>query len=94
MAQFEPASGPDHSGAIDWSDLHQRMHYILHLFRAFHETHDLFDAPFTRRAGRADPRGSDPGRRPLAGWIRTFKRARLDELLERVAGAVERVGAA
>ena len=23
------------------------MHYIVHLFRAFQETHDLFDAPFT-----------------------------------------------
>jgi hypothetical protein len=47
VAQFEPAAGADRSGAIDWSDLHQRMHYIIHLFRAFHETHDLFDAPFT-----------------------------------------------
>jgi hypothetical protein len=47
IAQFEPASGPDLSGAVDWSDLHQRMHYIVHLFRAFHETHTLFDPPFT-----------------------------------------------
>ena len=37
----------DHSGATDWSDLHQRMHYIVHLFRAFHAQQDLFDAPFT-----------------------------------------------
>jgi hypothetical protein len=47
IAQFEPASGPDLSAAVDWSQLHQRMHFIVHLFRAFHETHDLFDAPFT-----------------------------------------------
>jgi hypothetical protein len=47
VAQFEPVSGADRSGAIDWSDLHQRMHYIVHLFRAFHEMHRLFDPPFT-----------------------------------------------
>jgi hypothetical protein len=46
IGRFEPV-GPDHSGATDWSDLNQRMHYIIHLFRAFHETHHLFDAPFT-----------------------------------------------
>ncbi|WP_270045941.1 hypothetical protein [Solirubrobacter ginsenosidimutans] len=46
VAMFEP-SGVDHSGATDWSDLHQRMHYIVHLFRAFHEDRVLFDAPFT-----------------------------------------------
>jgi hypothetical protein len=47
VSSFEPVSGPDRSGAADWSDLHQRMHYIVHLFRAFHATHTLFDAPFT-----------------------------------------------
>ena len=46
IGRFEPV-GPDHSGATDWSNLDQRMHYIIHLFRAFHETHVLFDAPFT-----------------------------------------------
>ena len=47
VASFEPAGGVDRSGAIDWSDLHQRMHYIVHLFRVFHEQRDLYDAPFT-----------------------------------------------
>jgi hypothetical protein len=48
VALYEPAAaGVDHSGAHDWSDLHQRMHYIVHLFRAFHESADLFRAPFT-----------------------------------------------
>jgi hypothetical protein len=46
LAQFEPA-GPDLSAATDWSVLRQRMHYIVHLFRAFHETRALFDPPFT-----------------------------------------------
>jgi hypothetical protein len=48
ITQFEPvAPAPDRSGATDWSDLRQRMHYIVHLFRAFHAQQDLFDAPFT-----------------------------------------------
>jgi hypothetical protein len=48
LALYEPvAPAPDHSGAHDWSDLHQRMHYIVHLFRAFHAADDLFQAPFT-----------------------------------------------
>jgi hypothetical protein len=48
IARFEPASGTvDDCGAHDWSDLHQRMHYISHLFRAFAATRTLSDAPFT-----------------------------------------------
>ena len=36
LARFEPvAPAPDDCGARDWSDLHQRMHYIVHLFRPF-----------------------------------------------------------
>jgi hypothetical protein len=45
LAPVAPAA--DHSGARDWAVLEQRMHYIVHLFRAFHEQHDLFDPPFT-----------------------------------------------
>ncbi len=48
LARFEPAPGSvDDCGAHDWSELHQRMHYIAHLFRAFHATRTLSDAPFT-----------------------------------------------
>jgi hypothetical protein len=48
IAGYEPvAPAVDDCGAHDWSDLQQRMHYIVHLFRAFHEQADLFDAPFT-----------------------------------------------
>jgi hypothetical protein len=35
------------AGAEDWSELRQRMHYILHLFCAFNERSDLFAEPFT-----------------------------------------------
>ncbi len=44
---FEPATAPDDCGADDWADLSQRMHLIVHLFRAFHERPELFDPPFT-----------------------------------------------
>ena len=48
VAQFEPAPpAPDDCAASDWSDLHQRMHYISHLFRAFHLDDALTSPPFT-----------------------------------------------
>jgi hypothetical protein len=48
IARFEPVPpAVDDCGARDWSDLHQRMHYISHLFRAYDLTADLADAPFT-----------------------------------------------
>lgn len=48
LGRFEPAPpAPDNCGAEDWSKLHQRMHFIIHLFRAFHERAELFDPPYT-----------------------------------------------
>jgi hypothetical protein len=48
LARFEPAAGgPDDCGARDWSVLDERMHYIAHLFRAFHERPELAGPPFT-----------------------------------------------
>ena len=48
VAGFEPVPpAADDCGARDWAVLGQRMHYIAHLFRAFHERPDLFDPPFT-----------------------------------------------
>ena len=47
LARFEPvAPDPDDCGARDWSDLHQRMHYIVHLFRVFHLSEQLAQPPF------------------------------------------------
>jgi hypothetical protein len=37
----------DNCGAHDWSVLDQRMHYIVHLFRAFHGVEELHHPPFT-----------------------------------------------
>ena len=48
LARFEPrAPLPDVTGARDWSDFDQRMHYIAHLFRAFHLREELLGPPFT-----------------------------------------------
>lgn len=48
LARYEPAAGTvDDCGARDWSDLRERMHYIAHLFRAFHEAPAMAGAPFT-----------------------------------------------
>ena len=37
----------DNCGARDWADMPQRMHYLFHLFRGFHEKRALFQAPFS-----------------------------------------------
>jgi hypothetical protein len=47
LARFEPvAPAPDDCGARDWSDFDQRMHYIVHLFRACHLSEQLSQPPF------------------------------------------------
>jgi hypothetical protein len=48
MARYEPVPPAlDDCGAQDWSVLDQRMHYIVHLFRAYHEDGALASPPFT-----------------------------------------------
>jgi len=48
LARYEPVPPtPDDCGARDWSSLEQRMHYIVHLFCAFHLHDDLSRSPFT-----------------------------------------------
>jgi len=47
LARIDP--NPDstrNSGAIDWSALPDRLHYIIDLFRCYHESIDVFDPPF------------------------------------------------
>ena len=61
LARFEPvAPAPDDCGARDWSDLHQRMHYIVHLFRAFHLSEQLGKPPFTPAQVASFSRGVIP----------------------------------
>ena len=61
LSAYEPAAPePDDCGARDWAELRQRMHYIIHLFRAFHETATLRDPPFTPEQVAAFSRGVVP----------------------------------
>jgi hypothetical protein len=47
LARVDPvAGGTVGSGAEDWADLAQRMHFITELFRARHADASLFDPPF------------------------------------------------
>jgi hypothetical protein len=61
LGRFEPvAPAPDDCGARDWSDLEQRMHYIVHLFRVFHLTEELSRPPFTPEQVESFSRGVVP----------------------------------
>jgi hypothetical protein len=61
LSRFEPAPpAADDCAVRDWADLHQRMHYIAHLFRAFHEAPALAGPPFTPEQVRAFTAGRIP----------------------------------
>jgi hypothetical protein len=48
LGRYEPVPPAlDDCGAKDWSVLDQRMHYLSHLFRAYHEDGALASPPFT-----------------------------------------------
>jgi hypothetical protein len=62
LARFEPMPPtPDDCGVRDWSDLHQRMHFIVHLFRVFQLDEKLSDPPFTPAEVASFSRGVIPG---------------------------------
>ena len=48
------------SGARDWADLPDRLHFILDLFRTYQENRDLFDPPFTTEQVAAIKAGKLP----------------------------------
>jgi len=61
LGRFEPAApAHDDCGARDWADLHQRMHYIVHLFCAFHARQELAQPPFTPAQAASVARGVVP----------------------------------
>jgi hypothetical protein len=61
LVRFEPVPpAPDDCGARDWSDFHQRMHYIVHLFCAFHLSEQLSRPPFTPEQVASFRRGIVP----------------------------------
>jgi hypothetical protein len=48
ISEYDPcAPGVSECGARDWTDLAQRMHYILHLFRAYAVDGSVLGRPFT-----------------------------------------------
>jgi hypothetical protein len=48
VEEYDPCPpGGTRCGAKDWCDLRQRMHYIIHLFRAYADAPPLFGPPFT-----------------------------------------------
>lgn len=62
LARIDPT--PDsttQSGATDWADLRERMHYIADLFRCCHEAPELFLPPFTPAQVRSIRDGTVPG---------------------------------
>ena len=49
LAIVDPTpNSPRESGATDWANLFERMHYIADLFRCYHESKELFDVAFTK----------------------------------------------
>ena len=61
LGRFEPQlPGVDDTAARDWSDFDQRMHYIAHLFRAFHLHDELLGPPFTPEQIEAFTAGTVP----------------------------------
>ena len=48
------------SGADDWADLPDRLHFILDLFRCYADRADLFDPPFSQEQVRAMSEGRVP----------------------------------
>jgi hypothetical protein len=48
------------SGAKDWADFQDRMHFIADFFRAYQEWQQLFDEPFTTRQGAIIKSGERP----------------------------------
>jgi hypothetical protein len=62
LARIDPTPGSvAESGARDWTNFDDRMHFITDFFRCYHEWSALFDAPFTNeqivelRTGRRPP---------------------------------------
>ena len=61
VARFRcDAHGTHDCGARDWAVLDERMHYIAHLFRAFHEDPALATPPFSDAQRAAIAAGSIP----------------------------------
>lgn len=48
LEKIDPTPNSTHeSRAVDWALLPDRLHFIVDMFRCYHESADLFDPPFT-----------------------------------------------
>lgn len=48
LAAIDPTpDSPSESGALDWADLPERMHFIAELFRCYQKDPEIFSPPFT-----------------------------------------------
>ena len=48
LEKIDPTpDSPRDTGAVDWSNLPDRLHFIVDMFRCYHETSNLFEPPFT-----------------------------------------------
>ena len=62
LALIDPTpDSPRESGAVDWADLGDRVHFIADMFRCFQESPFLFDPPFTRAQLERLDAGERPG---------------------------------
>lgn len=64
LDRIDPTPDSTHnSGAGDWSQLPDRLHFIVDMFRCYQETPDLFEPPFTEEQVAALKEGRLPGGR-------------------------------
>jgi len=62
LAQVDPTPNSVlESGATDWANLAERMHYIADMFRCYHQSAELFEGPFTAAQVDAMKKGRLPG---------------------------------
>ena len=62
LAKVDPTTNSTfESGATDWANLAERMHYIADLFRCCHDYINLFDNAFTSEQTEAIMNGTLPG---------------------------------
>ncbi|OQZ02645.1 MAG: hypothetical protein B6D35_00990 [Candidatus Brocadia sp. UTAMX2] len=61
LKRIDPTPDSLHeTGAVDWADLPDRLHFIIDLFRCYQESHDLFEPPFTAKQVAALKSGHRP----------------------------------
>ena len=92
IALFEPVAPRASTAAAPATGrtFDQRMHYIVHLFRAFHAQQDLFDAPFTPEQVERFLAGVIPDGTPRRTRARTLARRRRSAPARRQATARQR----